>query len=101
MMTTDINIWDRLMIEHIGLKFMEELTTVNEINMFKYFGLLPKHTIDHADSTIYFNRNTGTVTAAFLTTSDRFLNMDDLSEIYRDFLITETRNLKINNIINE
>jgi hypothetical protein len=90
------------MIEHIGLKFTEVLTTESdEINMLKYFGRLPKHTIDHADSTVYFNRNTGTVTSAFLTTSDRSLNMDDLSEIYRDFLITETRNLKINNIINE
>lgn len=105
-MTTDINIWDRLMTEHVGLKFMEELTTghcpatgANEINMFKYFGRLPKHTIDYAESKVYFDRNTEIVTSAFLFTSDRSLNMNDLSEIYRDFFITEIRILKINDLI--
>ena len=99
-MTTDINIWDRLMTEHVGLKFMEELTTgANEINMFKYFGRLPKHTIDYAESKVYFDRNTEIVTSAFLFTSDRSLNMNDLSEIYRDFFITEIRSLKINDLI--
>lgn len=101
MTTGNLEIWEDLITNVIGLSFCDEKTSFGtNVNILVYIGRIGSDK-EYTEINLYYNRDDRKVVSAFMSGQGRFpiMNTTDFEKTYQDFFIKSVRDLKLNTIL--